>query len=653
MSVVSKSELAIDRADQELLLKHYAVAAPLMERAFGAIPFVWSTLPGGFSGPTIFHGPLSPHTKPKGPVVDVPTAAGLHRYPALSAERIEGLVRHGAVEFYSWSPAIADPTRVRFARILLEAASPEQWLELDNGLDAVEGVLFDAKIESLRVYDGGNGVALWIPFGDTPGYEDVRTWLHAQCAQAVLRNPSALTLEPNSHGGPSVHLHVQTNAVGRFSVLPYSVRARPGFPVAMPIDLDTIDDESGDFPFLNGKVLVDNFEAWMEVYSEPFAHQSEPFYAQRFGKRAEPSKQFAVATSAPAAPNGSPQHGSHGPIVSAAIAVLQDGRSHTAEDILLLALKRGLLDASATKKYVYTSLIEYIARAKGNGRKPAIVQNGDRSFRINEPPDDWPELPEEPAKEPSPQIVTLIAQLNESAAGGSVAAATAFEQAVCDAFDALGFTATHLGGEKAPDGYVDAPLGALGYRAMIECKSSDEGVNDPSVFEASKFKEAYEAQFCALVGRAFSGEIAVAKELQNHGVSAWTVDDLTKLLRVGANPLEIKALFAPGFASDAVDDLIWERYHGRAKRVRLIADAIVRTGLTTQQAYHGDPSQAPRITEDVAMVLVDQDLAAQGSSATCSRTEVRAAIDYLTNPLVGLAVKDEASASIVILGAES
>ena len=229
----------------------------------------------------------------------------------------------------------------------------------------------------------------------------------------------------------------------------------------MPVDLEMIDDESGDVPFLNGNVLVDNFEPWMQNYSEPFAHQSEAFYAQRFGKRAEPSKQFAVAASAPAGPSGSPQHGSHGPIVSAAIAVLQDGRTHTAEDILELALKRGLLDASATKKYVYTSLIEYIARAKGNGRKPAIVQNGDRSFRINEPPDDWPELPEEPAAQPSPQIATLIERLNQSAAGGSVAAATAFEQAVCDAFEALGFAATHLGGEKAPDGYVDAPLGAL------------------------------------------------------------------------------------------------------------------------------------------------------------------------------------------------
>jgi hypothetical protein len=184
---------------------------------------------------------------------------------------------------------------------------------------------------------------------------------------------------------------------------------------------------------------------------------------------------------------------------------------------------------------------------------------------------------------------------------------------------------------------------------MIECKGSDAGVNDPSVFEASKFKETYGAQFCALVGRAFSGEIALVKELHNHGVSAWTVDDLSGLLRTGANALEMKALFAPGFASDALDDLRWERSHGRAKRVRIIADTIVRTGRTTQAGYRGDPTQAPRITEDVAMVLVDQDLAAQGSAATCSRADVRAAFDYLVNPLVGQAIKDETDGSVVIL----
>jgi hypothetical protein len=89
--------------------------------------------------------------------------------------------------------------------------------------------------------------------------------------------------------------------------------------------------------------------------------------------------------------------------------------------------------------------------------------------------------------------MALIERLAQTVDEGPPAA---FEQAVCEAFQTLGFAATHDGGEKAPDGYVDATLGPLGYRAMIECKSGDEALNDPSVFEAAKFKEPYHAQYC-------------------------------------------------------------------------------------------------------------------------------------------------------------
>ncbi|MBV9720169.1 MAG: hypothetical protein JOZ77_12690 [Candidatus Eremiobacteraeota bacterium] len=622
--------------DTDLLLRHYAVAGPILERAFGKIPFVWSTLPAGFDGPTIFHGPLSVHTKPKGPIVDVPTASGLHRYPALSSERIEGLVRHGAVELYSWSPEPSDPTRVRFARILIEALPNADFRTLEAGLSAVEDVLSDGKIESLRVYDGGTGAALWIPFCDGPSYEEVRPWLHAQCAQAATRHPDLVTLQPNSHGGPPIHLHVQTNAVARFSVLPYSVRAAPDYPLAFAIAKENATNQHNGRP-LNGRVCAANFAEWMERLGDPFVTQPARFYEQRFAEFRHESVAW---------PEPMPAQKSHGPIVNAAITVLQDGLSHSADEILTIAMKRGLLDAKTTVKYVYTSLIEYIARANGNGRKPAVVQNADRSFRINEPPDEWPAVSEEQPKECGPEIAALIERLHRTASGAD---ANAFEEAVCDAFDKLGFAATHSGGQKAPDGYADALLGPLGYRVMIECKSGDEGTNDPSVFEAAKYKDAFGAQFSALVGRAFSGEIELVKELHNHGVSAWTVDDLETLLRIGANAFEMRPLFAPGFAADALDDVLWERHHGRAKRVRLIADAIVRTGRITQAGYSGASSEAPRITEDVAMVLVDQDLAANGSSATCTRADVRAAIEYLANPLVALVERDPTDGSVVVL----
>jgi hypothetical protein len=69
---------------------------------------------------------------------------------------------------------------------------------------------------------------------------------------------------------------------------------------------------------------------------------------------------------------------------------------------------------------------------------------------------------------------------------------------------------------------------------------------------------------------------------------------------------------------------------------------------TTQQAYEGLRDEAPRITFDAAMILVDQDLAAAGSSASCIRADVLAAFDYLSNPLIARA--ERIGDSIVIAG---
>ena len=48
------------------------------------------------------------------------------------------------------------------------------------------------------------------------------------------------------------------------------------------------------------------------------------------------------------------------------------------------------------------------------------------------------------------------------------------------------------------------------------------------------------------------------------------------------------------------------------------------------------------------MLLVDQELAAQGAQVNCAREEVRLAFAWLTNPLVNIAVWSNDNSSIVI-----
>ena len=331
--------------------------------------------------------------------------------------------------------------------------------------------------------------------------------------------------------------------------------------------------------------------------------------------------------------------GVRGHVITAAIAVLADGSPRTAAEICAQALAQALVPPRTSAKYVYTALIEYIARTKGHERKPAIVQDRDRRFRANHPADPWP-APADAAAGRAPTAAAL-ASLERVRATATGAEPEEFETAVCALFAALGFAATHLGGYEGPDGYLDAPLGPLAYRVMLECKtgSANGFVTQPNVAEAAKYRATYDAAFCALVGPAFGAATAFASELRTHGVSAWTVDDLAAVVHAGFDSAELRTLFAPGLVADVVDDAVWDTSHGAAKRVGAICAAIEAIAVRAQRVAIGTaPADAPLLDVDAAMLLLDEHFAAGGSAARCSRADVVAAFDWLTHARVGRAV---------------
>jgi hypothetical protein len=321
----------------------------------------------------------------------------------------------------------------------------------------------------------------------------------------------------------------------------------------------------------------------------------------------------------------------------AALAVLGDGKPRTARQIVDAAIEQHLLPHGTSAQVVYVSLTQYLDRAAHAGRRQLIVQDADRRFRVNHPIDDWPD-PTDPL--PTRSAVIDVAEhekrLHALAHGNDPAA---FEQAICAAFNALGFVARHIGGQGAPDGVLEAPLGRLAYRVMLECKTTSSAtVPRPDVAEAAKWREAYAGDYSIIVGPSFSeADSEFAGELTLHRVSAWSVDDLIAALRIAADPDELRAVFEPGYAEDHLPSLVWERAHGYAKRVAATAQLLREVVWRRQVALLGHRDDAPIITEDAAMLLVDEALANRGSTAVTTRVEIQAAFAYLTSPLVRLA----------------
>ncbi|MBC5829013.1 MAG: hypothetical protein GIW98_02335 [Candidatus Eremiobacteraeota bacterium] len=615
---------------------HYGHVAPLLVHAFAGRPLVYASYPQGFDHAALFHGEARNALPASIPTVAVESKHGEVRYVAIAVNSLLWLVhRYYAVEFHSWSPTPTDPVHMRFARVLLEPTGKADETLLKEAALSLRALLAEYGLDALLLLDGGHGAALWIPFSDAPQYAPVRAWLHEVATAAEQRHPKIFSTAHNSAGGDIIHLHVDSNAVGRWSALPYSLRGHARLPMCTPLPWPLLANYS------NGDVTAHTFPQYLAQHSDVFAQEVARIGEQHFSTVASGKESFAVALP--------PQSPVPAPIIAAALQILADGQTRDSQAICDAARAQGLLPQTMTRKHVYTALSQYVERALGSGRKPLMIENPDRTFRLNHPVDSWPSCDVPPLHSPPSNAVDLIARLRSTAIGDDP---SAFEVAVCHAFAAFGFITTHVGGEEAPDGYCDAPLGPLRYRVMLECKTGHPIVNnDADAFEAAKYRDAYRATYCTLIGSQFGDTLKLASELRTHNVSAWTVVDLVTLLQTGSDIHELRPLFAPGFASDALADLQWDRNHGARKRMLLIARYVHEEGWRAQceAAQQGSANDAPLLTVDAAMLLVDRRLASENSHAAVSRSEIQQAMQLLTNPAQPYAIAPpEQAASIII-----
>lgn len=335
-----------------------------------------------------------------------------------------------------------------------------------------------------------------------------------------------------------------------------------------------------------------------------------------------------------------------GHVIDTALVVLADGHPRTGDEIWTEARRRHLLPHTQ-KKDVYIALVAYIERHSGQGRWCTIVQDVDRRFRLNHPLDDWPD-PKHPlaARKPVPDFDALRRELEKTQRGPEPAA---YEIAVCRAFEALGFVVQHVGGNGAPDGVLDAPLGPLAYRSMLECKRAKQHwVLDPDAAEAARYREPYGAKYSAMVGPAFEQSVNLRDELLEHRVSCWTTDDLIQCMENAHDPYEMEPLFMPGFVRQHIDDVMWERTHGAPKRTALVCDLLRECAARVQLPPRPNPADAPRLDVNAALLLVDGALTALGAHVPCTLADITAAFRHLTDPLVGEAVySDQAETAIV------
>ncbi|PZU12664.1 MAG: DNA ligase D [Sphingobium sp.] len=166
------------------------------------------------------------------------------------AQGLLACVQMGTIEFHGWgsrADAVEHPDRMVFD------LDPDEGMDFTRVKAAAQDIrarLSDIGLVSFAMLSGGKGVHVVVPL--TPGHDwDTHKDFAARFAQALSNAEPDRFVATMSKAKRKDRIFVDwlRNQRGSTAVLPYATRARPGAPVAVPVDWDELDGMKDAHPF--------------------------------------------------------------------------------------------------------------------------------------------------------------------------------------------------------------------------------------------------------------------------------------------------------------------------------------------------------------------------------------------------------------------
>jgi bifunctional non-homologous end joining protein LigD len=171
-----------------------------------------------------------------------------------------GTVRHVVCNDAATLVYLADQAVLVLHRLLVAAASPRKPVEVIFDLDPptddpravrhaariLRDVLDEIRITAYTKSTGSKGIHVHVPLDGTDSFDTVRGFARDLAREMVRRDPDRLTIEQRKDNRKGrLFVDWLRNSYGQHAVAPYSLRALPGVPVAVPLDWDEV--TSADF----------------------------------------------------------------------------------------------------------------------------------------------------------------------------------------------------------------------------------------------------------------------------------------------------------------------------------------------------------------------------------------------------------------------
>ena len=212
---------------------------------------------GGIRDECFFQKKISVRLPTGARPVAVRTNAGLDTYAAVEkVEAIAALAQYGTIEFHTWgsvAPRIEFADRVTFD---LDPDPGVSWERVIEAAQLTSALISELGLTGFVKTTGGKGLHVVAPIKPTRDWETVKAFTReiATRLEAIAPERYTAKMSKASRSG-RIFIDYLRNARGATAISAYSLRARPGAPVSVPVRLDelntAVDVRAGHFNLRN------------------------------------------------------------------------------------------------------------------------------------------------------------------------------------------------------------------------------------------------------------------------------------------------------------------------------------------------------------------------------------------------------------------
>jgi bifunctional non-homologous end joining protein LigD len=147
------------------------------------------------------------------------------------------LVQMGTIEIHAWNSTIADVKEPDQLIFDLDPAEDIGWSAVKAAARDLKKALDQLKLVSFLKTTGGKGLHIVVPFATGPSWSEAKQFARSFAARLAEAEPGRFTINIRKDARPGhIFLDYLRNDETASAVAAYSVRARPGAPVSLPID---------------------------------------------------------------------------------------------------------------------------------------------------------------------------------------------------------------------------------------------------------------------------------------------------------------------------------------------------------------------------------------------------------------------------------